>query len=278
MARIMIALVCISVGHSLQRATNRRALATPNAALQHVPSSRGLITTHAVSCPEADALLAQAKHLRDQAEIQERQLNALKAEATPQAVEGKNNILPLERLKAWRTRLSFEGNKVVSAAWTKFQEGGKAEVDGAEAGWKMYEDAHTAPTGAKVLECWFTQGETTYRLKTKATPRAEVEKLLKVEQDAFELIETLSKKLADAERRLADAKGPLDMIPRALARSLAMDELDMAYVVQKSCVAQAEPVRAGHFVDLDGRSYFISNRGEVESEGERGTFAAYVTN
>ena len=88
----------------------------------------------------------------------------------------------------------------------------------------------------------------------------------------------MSKKLADAERRLADAKGPLDMIPRALARSLAMDELDMAYVVQKSCVAQAEPVRAGHFVDLDGRSFFISNRGEVESEGERGTFAAYVTN
>ena len=82
----------------------------------------------------------------------------------------------------------------------------------------------------------------------------------------------------EGERRLADAKGPLDMIPRALARSLAMDELDMAYVVQKSCVAQAEPVRAGHFVDLDGRSYFISNRGEVESEGERGTFAAYVTN
>ena len=54
-----------------------------------------------------------------------------------------------------RTRLSFEGNKVVSAAWTKFQEGGRAEVDGAEAGWRMYEDAHTAPTGAKVLECWF---------------------------------------------------------------------------------------------------------------------------
>ena len=88
----------------------------------------------------------------------------------------------------------------------------------------------------------------------------------------------LSKKLAEAEQALADAKGPLDMIPRALARSMAHDELDMAYVVQKSCVAQAEPVRAGHFVDLDGRSYFISNRGEVESEGERGTFAAYVTN
>ena len=278
MAKVIIALMCIATSHSLQSKSFRRSPAAPKTALQHVPSSRGLITTHAVSCPEADALLAQAKHLRDQAEIQERQLNALKADATPQAVEGKNNILPLERLKAWRTRLSFEGNKVVSAAWTKFQEGGKAEVDGAEAGWKMYEDAHTAPTGAKVLECWFTQGETTYRLKTKATPRAEVEKLLKVEQDAFELIETLSKKLADAERRLADAKGPLDMIPRALARSLAMDELDMAYVVQKSCVAQAEPVRAGHFVDLDGRSYFISNRGEVESEGERGTFAAYVTN
>merc|ERR1719321_1661053 len=278
MARVMIALICCTVGHSLLRATNHRALAAPKTALQHVPSSRGLITTHAVSCPEADALLAQAKHLRDQAEIQERQLHKLRAEAKPQAVEGKNNILPLERLKAWRTRLSFEGNKVVSAAWTKFQEGGKAEVDGAEAGWKMYEDAHTAPTGAKVLECWFSTEGKTYRLKTKATPRAEVEKLLKVEQDAFELIETLSKKLADAERRLADAKGPLDMIPRALARSLAMDELDMAYVVQKSCVAQAEPVRAGHFVDLDGRSYFISNRGEVESEGERGTFAAYVTN
>ena len=34
-----------------------------------------------------------------------------------------------------------------------------------------------------------------YRLKTKATPRAEVEKLLKVEQDAFEMIDKLSKKL-----------------------------------------------------------------------------------
>ena len=71
----------------------------------------------------------------------------------------------------------------------------------------MYEDAHTAPTGAKVLECWFTQGETTYRLNTKATPRAEVEKLLKVEQDAFELIETLSKKLADARLLLLLSKG-----------------------------------------------------------------------
>jgi len=101
MARVIIAIICCTVGHSLQRATNHRALAAPKTALQHVPSSRGLITTHAVSCPEADALLAQAKHLRDQAEIQERQLNALKAEATPQAVEGKNNILPLERLKAW---------------------------------------------------------------------------------------------------------------------------------------------------------------------------------
>ena len=263
MARLMVALLTV---------TSTTALQQPNI------QPRSLSPQKAVPCAEADALLAQARHLRDQAEIEERQLSALKAEAAPQQPEGKNNILPLERLKAWRTRLSFEGNKVVSAAWTKFQEGGKAEVDGAEAGWKMYEDAHTAPTGAKVLECWFTQGEKTYRLKTKATPRAEVEKLLKVEQDAFELIETLSKKLADAERRLADAKGPLDMIPRALARSLAMDELDMAYVVQKSCVAQAEPVRAGHFVDLDGRSYFISNRGEVESEGERGTFAAYVTN
>ena len=143
----------------------------------------------------------------------------------------------------------------------------------------MYEDAHTAPTGAKILECWFTQGEKTYRLKTKATPRSEVEKLLKVEQDAFEMIEKLSKKLAEAEKALADAKGPLDMVPRMLARSMAHDELDMAYVVQKSCVAQAEPVRAGHFVDLDGRSYFVSNRGEVSTdEGARGTFAAYVTN
>jgi hypothetical protein len=143
----------------------------------------------------------------------------------------------------------------------------------------MYEDAHTAPTGAKILECWFSTDGKTYRLKTKATPRAEVEKLLKVEQDAFEMIDKLSKKLAEAEKALADAKGPLDMIPRALARSMAHDELDMAYVVQKSCVAQAEPVRAGHYVDLDGRSFFISNRGEVEeASGERGTFAAYVTN
>ena len=120
----------------------------------------------------------------------------------------------------------------------------------------------------------------TYRLKTRATPRSEVEKLLKVERDAFAMIDKLSKKLAEAEQALADAKGPLDMIPRALARSMAHDELDMAYVVQKSCVAQAEPVRAGHFVDLDGRSFFVSNRGEVVEDqgGAQGTFAAYVTN
>ena len=256
-------------------------LGTATTALQQ-PNIRPRAPTakNAVPCAEADALMAQARHLREMAEIEERQLRALRAEAKPQAVEGKNNILPLERLKAWRTRLSFAGNKVVSAAWTKFQEGGKAEVDGAEAGWRMYEDAHTAPTGAKVLECWFSTDGKTYRLKTKATPRAEVEKLLQVEQDAFEMIDKLSKKLAEAERALADAKGPLDMVPRMLARSMAHDELDMAYVVQKSCVAQAEPVRAGHFVDLDGRSYFISNRGEVVEDqgGARGTFAAYVTN
>ena len=102
MARVITALILITPLHSLQSKTFRRALATPKTALQHVPSSRGLIKTHAVSCPEADALLAQAKHLRDQAEIQERQLNKLRAEAKPQQVAaGANNILPLERLKAW---------------------------------------------------------------------------------------------------------------------------------------------------------------------------------
>ena len=265
MARLIVALLLSTAATALQQPNIR-----PRA-----PTAK-----NAVPCAEADALLAQAKLLRTQAEISERQLSALKAEAAPQQPEGKNNILPLERLKAWRTRLSFEGNKVVSAAWTKFQEGGKAEVDGAEAGWRMYEDAHTAPTGAKVLECWFSTDGKTYRLKTKATPRAEVEKLLKVERDAFEMIDKLSKKLAEAEQALADAKGPLDLVPRMLARSMAHDELDMAYVVQKSCVAQAEPVRAGHFVDLDGRSFFVSNRGEVVEDqgGARGTFAAYVTN
>ena len=109
-------------------------LLTAGAALQQPNiQPRALSPQKAVPCAEADALLAQAKFLREQVAIEERQLNALKAQAKPQAVEGKNNILPLERLKAWRTRLSFEGNKVVSAAWTKFQEGGKAEVDGAEA-------------------------------------------------------------------------------------------------------------------------------------------------
>ena len=102
MARVIIALLLTTNAHSLQSASFRRSLAAPKTALQHVPSSRGLIKTHAVSCPEADALLAQAKHLRDQAEIQERQLNKLRAEAKPQQVAaGANNILPLERLKAW---------------------------------------------------------------------------------------------------------------------------------------------------------------------------------
>ena len=102
MARVIIALICCAFSHSLQSKSFRRAPAAPKTALQHVPSSRGLIKTHAVSCPEADALLAQAKHLRDQAEIQERQLNKLRAEAKPQQVAaGANNILPLERLKAW---------------------------------------------------------------------------------------------------------------------------------------------------------------------------------
>ena len=94
----MIALMCLASSHSLQSTSFRRALGAPNAALH---TRAKFVTPHAVSCPEADALLAQAKHLRDQAEIQERQLRALRAEAKPQAVEGKNNILPLERLKAW---------------------------------------------------------------------------------------------------------------------------------------------------------------------------------
>jgi hypothetical protein len=102
MARVIVALCMTSMANSLQSTSFRRAPAAPKTALQHVPSSRGLIKTHAVSCPEADALLAQAKHLRDQAEIQERQLNKLRAEAKPQQVAaGANNILPLERLKAW---------------------------------------------------------------------------------------------------------------------------------------------------------------------------------
>ena len=77
-------------------------LLTAGAALQQPgPRPRAPTAKNAVPCAEADALLAQARHLRDQAEIEERQLRALRAEAKPQAVEGKNNILPLERLKAW---------------------------------------------------------------------------------------------------------------------------------------------------------------------------------
>ena len=98
MARVIVALCMTSMANSLQSTSFRRALAPTHTALH---TRAKFVTPHAVSCPEADALLAQAKHLRDQAEIQERQLNALKAEAKPQAVEGKNNILPLERLKAW---------------------------------------------------------------------------------------------------------------------------------------------------------------------------------
>ena len=75
---------------------------TAGAALQQPNIRRSAISPQkAVPCAEADALLAQAKHLRAQAEISERQLSALKAEAAPQQPEGKNNILPLERLKAW---------------------------------------------------------------------------------------------------------------------------------------------------------------------------------
>ena len=78
------------------------ALAISAAALQRPNiQPRAVAQLKAVPCAEADALLAQARHLRDQAEIEERQLRALRAEAKPQAVEGKNNILPLERLKAW---------------------------------------------------------------------------------------------------------------------------------------------------------------------------------
>ena len=77
-------------------------LAISAAALQQPNiQPRALSPQKAVPCAEADALLAQARHLRDQAEIEERQLSALKAEAAPQQPEGKNNILPLERLKAW---------------------------------------------------------------------------------------------------------------------------------------------------------------------------------
>ena len=78
------------------------ALAISAAALQRPNiQPRAVAQLKAVPCAEADALLAQARHLRDQAEIEERQLSALKAEAAPQQPEGKNNILPLERLKAW---------------------------------------------------------------------------------------------------------------------------------------------------------------------------------
>ena len=84
-------------------------LGTATTALQQ-PNIRPRAPTakNAVPCAEADALMAQARHLREMAEIEERQLRALRAEAKPQAVEGKNNILPLERLKAWSRAVSFE--------------------------------------------------------------------------------------------------------------------------------------------------------------------------
>ena len=92
-------------------------LGTATTALQQ-PNIRPRAPTakNAVPCAEADALLAQARHLRDQAEIEERQLRALRAEAKPQAVEGKNNILPLERLKAWSRAVSFETPSFTVAA------------------------------------------------------------------------------------------------------------------------------------------------------------------
>ncbi len=57
-------------------------LLTAGAALQQPNiQPRALSPQKAVPCAEADALLAQARHLRDQAEIEERQLRALRAEA-----------------------------------------------------------------------------------------------------------------------------------------------------------------------------------------------------
>ena len=82
----MVALLTVTSTTALQQPNIRPRAPTPK---------------NAVPCAEADALLAQAKFLREQVAIEERQLNALKAKAKPQAVEGKNNILPLERLKAW---------------------------------------------------------------------------------------------------------------------------------------------------------------------------------
>ena len=86
MARLILALLLSTAATALQQPNIR---------------PRSPTAKNAVPCAEADALLAQARHLRDQAEIEERQLSALKAEAAPQQPEGKNNILPLERLKAW---------------------------------------------------------------------------------------------------------------------------------------------------------------------------------
>ena len=93
MARRIVVALIVTAGAALQQ---------PNI------QPRALSPQKAVPCAEADALLAQARHLRDLAEIEERQLRALRAEAKPQAVEGKNNILPLERLKAWSRAASFE--------------------------------------------------------------------------------------------------------------------------------------------------------------------------
>ena len=234
--------------------------------------------------PEADALLAQAKHLRDQAEIQERQLNKLRAGGQAAASREANNILPLERLKAWSRAVSFSRHDEshrptptqAHAPLLRGQQGRISRLDEVPGGRPPRSTAPRPAGGctkiptprppALKFRVLVHPGRKDVSPENQGHAAFEVEKLLKVEQDAFEMIDKLRKKLAEAEQALADAKNPLDMIPRALARSMAHDELDMAYVVQKSCVAQAEPIKAGHFVDLDGRSYFISNRGEVAED------------
>ena len=241
-----------------------------------------------VVSPDAQSLWNQAQKLREEAQVQERELREL---------QGKNNILPLApepeavavATPTWSTQIWIGGNDearpAVRTTWHLLADGAAA-VESSSAsdhadhapGWRLKEKNN-------VLECWCwlrlgrDEAPRKVTLTTSATSDADVEKLLGFEKDSREKLEAAKERLEASRALDTTAMNPFKKVFAMQERMAAIDGFEVATRVALEYEAYAERCHGAKF-DLGGDvgELTLGPRGHVAAgRHDEGNFKAWAS-
>lgn len=234
-----------------------------------------------VVSPDAVALRKQAQQLRDEAAKEEKELLAL---------QGRNNILPVDtgllEAKAstpkWCTQIWAGGEErpALRTSWLLLADGeahvdcaAASDADGHEPGWRLKERD-------QLIECWFwlaaddDASPTKYTLTTSATSEAEVDRLLAFEKDARERRDAAKARLDKARERGQEDLNPFQRAFALQEHVAAVDGYEVAERVFAEYEHYAERCK-GATVALGDVRMTLGARGHAAIGRDDGTFAAW---